>query len=515
MRYGRRILVGSAAAPSKPVTALAVMLAILAVPYLPVPGETWRSLRVVRAPWDKASAAENEVPGADRESAPPVPVAEATPTVGEQALKATENEGTITNALPATPAAPVAPDPPAAMTKDAGAAGAVVAEQPIEDETGEAMRAFYTSLAATDAKTEGAVTRVLHYGDSVITADFISGTVRRKMQARFGDAGHGFILIANPWEWYFHNDVSHSASEGWSAQRITGPFTKDGFYGLGGVSFHGSGGQWATFGTASTGDFGKKVSRFDIYYLEKPNGGDLETKVKGGAVETFSTRATGGDAGDAVAARIHSVTVPDGEASLTLRPTGNGDVRLFGVELERDVPGVVYSALGANGARVKLLAQMNPAHWKEQMDLARPALVVLQYGTNESEDGAFKAETYEKALGGIVDTVKAAAPNASVLLCAPLDRAEKNDDGALVSKPVIARLVASQRAVAKAHGVAFWDTYAAMGGDGAMSKWVKATPQLGSWDLTHPTPAGAELIGGMLTKAFLAGYQASKGAAAK
>ncbi len=32
-------------------------------------------------------------------------------------------------------------------------------------------------------------------------------------------------------------------SEGWSAQRITGPFTKDGFYGLGGVTFHGSGGR--------------------------------------------------------------------------------------------------------------------------------------------------------------------------------------------------------------------------------------------------------------------------------
>ncbi len=502
-----RSLVGSAAAPSKPVTALAVMLALLAIPYLPVPGETWRSLRVVQAPWEKP------VPGADRESAPPVPVAEATPapTVGEQALKATENEGTITNALPAT----ATPEPAATASAAVPAVKEgpkVVAEQAIEDPTGEAMHAFYTSLAATDAKTAGAVTRVLHYGDSVITADFISGTVRRKMQARFGDAGHGFILIANPWEWYFHNDVSHSASEGWSAQRITGPFTKDGFYGLGGVTFHGNGGEWATFGTAGTGDFGKKVSRFDIYYLEKPNGGDVETKVKGGAVETFSTK------GDEVAPRIHSVTVPDGEASLTIRPTGNGDARLFGVELERDVPGVVYSALGANGARVKLLAQMNAAHWKEQMDLAKPALVVLQYGTNESEDGSFNAATYEKALGAIVDTVKAAAPNASVLLCAPLDRAEKNDSSALVSKPVIAKLVASQRAVAKAHGVAFWDTFSAMGGDGAMSKWVKASPQLGSWDLTHPTPAGAEVIGGMLTKAFVAGYQgrdASKGTAAK
>ncbi len=51
----------------KPVTALAVMLALLAVPYLPVPGEAWRSLRVVRAPWERASPAAEAVPGADRE----------------------------------------------------------------------------------------------------------------------------------------------------------------------------------------------------------------------------------------------------------------------------------------------------------------------------------------------------------------------------------------------------------------------------------------------------------------
>jgi lysophospholipase L1-like esterase len=38
---------------------------------------------------------------------------------------------------------------------------------------------------------------------------------------------------------------------------------------------------------------------------------------------------------------------------------------------------------------------------------------------------------------------------------------------------------------------------------------VKASPQLASWDLTHPTPAGAEVIGDLFYKALTTGYEAS------
>jgi len=47
-----------------------------------------------------------------------------------------------------------------------------------------------------------------------------------------------------------------------------------------------------------------------------------------------------------------------------------------------------------------------------------------------------------------------------------------------------------------------------MGGEGSMARWVKATPQLGSWDFTHPTPLGAEVIADLLFKALTTGYTA-------
>ena len=89
-----------------------------------------------------------------------------------------------------------APDANAAFVMPAAPAGS----GEVEDPQG-ALLPFYQALAATAAKEPNAITRVTHYGDSPISADLITGTARRKMQERFGDAGHGFILASHPWEW--------------------------------------------------------------------------------------------------------------------------------------------------------------------------------------------------------------------------------------------------------------------------------------------------------------------------
>jgi lysophospholipase L1-like esterase len=476
---------------------LVVMLAALAVPYA---SPKMRAFRVVQAPWEKEDARE-----AANDAPPVVAAPPPSASVGEQALAASKNEATVTNALPATHSGEndQAIDPAIAAKL-----GGTVA---IEDPTGHALDAFYESLSKTEkaraAGVTGAdspVTRILHYGDSVIASDYISGTARRRMQERFGDAGHGFILIANPWQWYFHNDVVHHNSDGWNAARLAGPIAMDGVYGLGGVSFQSYGGGLATFGTMDKGDYGKQVSRFDIYYWSQPGGGDLEIKLKGGSSEKLST------AGEKKESKIYSVKVADGAAQMSIRALSN--VRLFGVSLERDVPGVQYDALGSHAAMAVYWLREDDQNWKEQMALRKPSLVILQYGTNESDLWKIDWDEYEKNLGLVFDKVKNAAAGASILVMAPMDRAETGPGGGLRTKAVILRLRETQKRVALAKSLAFWDTFAAMGGEGSMARWVKSEPKLGGGDLTHPTPAGSEVLGDLLTKAIVTGYEAWGGA---
>jgi lysophospholipase L1-like esterase len=464
----------------KPGLTLLVAALALALPYTT---PTLRSLRVVRAPWEQ-SPPDDESPALHPRPAP-------TPTAGEQRLPPAENTPTINNALPSQ-AETVLPDIEPTIR-------ATLHETDIEDPSGHALDTFFARLARTKENEPGAVTRILHYGDSTIASDYVSGTMRRRLQAHFGDAGHGFILIANPWEWYFHNDIVHRSDGEWRASRLAGPMASDGLYGLGGVSFVSYGGGIAWFGTASRGDFGRRASRMDLYYLEQPGGGDVELTVRGQAPVRFSTK------GDTKVSRVRSVHFEDGEASLAVRALGRGPVRLFGVALERDRPGLVYDALGSHAAMAVFWERQDRAHWQEQLALRDPSLIVLQYGTNESDLWKLDRDEYSRALEQLVDELREITNGASVLLVAPLDRAVRKD-GRPATKRVILDLVAIQKRVAFARHVAFWNTFEAMGGEGSMARWARARPALGGEDLTHPTPRGAEVIGTLLTDAIVGAF---------
>jgi lysophospholipase L1-like esterase len=199
--------------------------------------------------------------------------------------------------------------------------------------------------------------------------------------------------------------------------------------------------------------------------------------------------------------------VEDGEAKIGVRSMGGGAARLFGVALERDEPGVVYDALGLHAAMGAHWQRQERAHWKEQLALRDAALVILQYGTNESDMEKFEGDKYERAFGDLIDELRDAAPDASILVVAPLDRAEVKE-GRLVTRPVILDLVSIQRRVALSHGAAFWNTFEAMGGAGSVVRWYRTRPQLAGGDLTHPTPRGAEVLGNMLAGALVHAYEA-------
>src|SRR3984957_13246770 len=125
------------------------------------------------------------------------------------------------------------------------------------------LDAFYASLRRKE------VTRILHYGDSPTTADSITSDVRRLLQERFGDAGHGFVLIAKPWAWYGHSGIGLDA-KGWKIEPASQKKAPDGYHGLGGVSFRGEPGAFSRVALPDDKHTGAVV-----YYLAQPGGGSF------------------------------------------------------------------------------------------------------------------------------------------------------------------------------------------------------------------------------------------------
>ena len=369
------------------------------------------------------------------------------------------------------------------------------------DRTGRGMAPFYESLRRTALEQDGALTRITHYGDSTIATDLVTYTVRRRLQRRFGDGGHGFVLIAKGYLPYRHRDVWHRASDEWTLREITRNHDPAGLYGLGGIQFRGAPGAWASFGTVDEEEapVGRKVSRFEIWHQRHRRGGDIHYSIDGGDKNVLETRD------EVTSDAIERIDLPDGEHRLVVRFGGHGQSRLYGVVLEREGPGVVYDSIGLVGARAARLLYYDAEHIAGQLERRGTDLLVLGFGGNEASD-KIQRDRYEEDFRRVIQRMRGGRDDLGCLIFAPLDQAERNDRGGIDSMSTMNDIVEAQRAAAEGLGCAFFDTWRAMGGEGAMGSWYASRPRLAMADLRHATPAGYEVVGNLFYKALLEGF---------
>jgi lysophospholipase L1-like esterase len=398
-----------------------------------------------------------------------------------------------TAGAPALPGLPTGGPAPAAPTERPTPAGAPREEvEPLQDPGG-GLTSFYRALARTEAKQ--AITRVLHYGDSLIDLDFISAPVRRALQKRFGDAGHGFVLAAKPWSWYNHMDISLFTSGGdcWDHFRLVGKRRRDGRLGLGCAAIESTRGHCST----RVAMRGIKASRVEVHYLKLPGGGKLQVTVDRTRVGELDTSADGKRSGFA--------TFKVADAPHTVRLTSAGRVRVFGVVLERGRYGVTWDNLPLVSARFNQLIRLDQDHWAEQLRHRRPDLVVFQFGANDTISFGGSIDRYGKQVLRALKLVRRTLPESSCLIIGPLDRLARNAGGQLRSPAVVRTVANKQRQVALAAGCAFWDGQKAMGGPGSMKRWLERGLVLK--DMVHLNARGSNVMGDILERALMAGYR--------
>ncbi len=415
------------------------------------------------------------------------------PTAGaENELAATER------AEPAPPRGQAARDEALPLPEE-GVLGLPVR---LHDASGHALDQFYASLAAAQAGT--GQSRILFYGASHVASDLFTGVIREQLQTRFGDAGHGFVLPAKPWRTYHQQGISiESSPRAWTPLRVRATNRVLDRYGLAGVAVESSrAGAFGAVETASGGAIGRTASRFELQYLKQPGGGDMEVFIDGQHVERVRTAAPEPTAGYA------TYDVEDAPHRFEIRVRGNGPVRVFGVAVERNEPGVIVDTLGINGARAEYHLLWEDALYREHLARRDPDLVVLAYGTNEIGDDDDPIEAYEARMDRVVARVRDVVPDASCLLIGPSDRPIR-DNGEITDRPRTAEVIAAQRRVAEAHGCAFFDLVEFMGGPLSMVEWVAHDPPYGAPDHVHFTRLGYERLGAVLLSAMMRGYDPS------
>lgn len=379
-------------------------------------------------------------------------------------------------------------------------------ERSLEDPTGHALDPFYAALARTEGGMPGAITRVAHYGDSVIGNDGITSAIRRRMQGRFGDAGHGFHLLAPPDTSYRHQGIRFSTNDTWKRCFIIQRCQPDGHYGYGGVTFRSVAGAQSRFRTVDPdkGPVGHTMGRFELWYAAQPGGGRLQLTVDDQEPVVIGTE------GAALEDRWHAIDLEDGPHDIKVRSAGGGRLRAYGVVMERKVPGVVWDGLSLIGAFTRRLTHQDPTHFRDQLRHRGVNLVVLTFGGNDMIRAKLTMDEYKDEYREVVALVRAASTDAhpvSCLIMAPVDHGERKGQR-ITTPPMVEAIVQAQREVAHETGCAFFDTFTAMGGPGSAGRWFRAEPRLMSGDLAHLNHRGHRVVGEYLFRALMEGYVA-------
>src|SRR5690606_37296734 len=183
-----------------------------------------------------------------------------------------------------------------------------------------------------------------------------------------------------------------------------------------------------------------------------------------------------------------------------------GRVRLYGVVFERDVPGVVWDGMAQLGAFANRMLYFDPDHLRAQIARRDPALLVFQFGGNDLQIRKSQIPTFRKNFAEVLRQFRSGDPELPCLVVSPVDHGYR-EGGRILSDPMVPEITEAQREVALAEGCGFFDTLAAMGGDGSAARWRRSQPPLLAGDLRHLSEAGQKVVGRMIYLALMKGYR--------
>lgn len=172
---------------------------------------------------------------------------------------------------------------------------------------------------------------------------------------------------------------------------------------------------------------------------------------------------------------------------------------LLGLWPETDGPGLVYHAVGVNGA--SLSSYLACDLFALNLASLNPDLIIFSIGTNDANTRSFDGEKYYLEYSQLLSKCMEACPGASILLTVPNDafyHARYVNQNVPLLRKEIYRLAASNN-----YGV--WDFFAIMGGIGSSQVWYNQ--QLMRYDRVHFTKEGYYLKGNLLTSALLNGWE--------
>lgn len=352
--------------------------------------------------------------------------------------------------------------------------------------------------------------RVLHYGDSQIEGDRMTGFLRQRLQEQFGGNGPGFIPAVN-----VYNTIAFVQSYSENFSRFTN---------FGGASL-----KTKRYGIMnSVGRFTPEYpDSVDLNELEKVKGwieiepskssyararqynnvylhySDAKTSCKfkvyqnGNLIVDDSLKADGGY-------HVYPLNFPNTPGKLRLEFESKISPNILNLSLEGDI-GLQVDNIAMRGSSGTFFGKIDQAMAKRIYDEQNADVFIMQFGGNSMPyiSDSTKARQSARYFKSQLQTIKKLRPSASIIVIGPSDMSTLVE-GEYTTYPLLPYFVDCLRNATKEVGGAYFDMYLAMGGKDSMVAWVESG--LAARDYIHFSNKGASIAAQKFYDALMTAY---------
>ncbi|MCB9251441.1 MAG: hypothetical protein H6605_03190 [Flavobacteriales bacterium] len=338
---------------------------------------------------------------------------------------------------------------------------------------------------------------IVHIGDSHIQADYLSSEARALFQETFGNGGRGFVFPFKVAQTNNPVNYDQNYSGRWDFCKAT-QSDDDCIYGINGI-------------TLNTTDIRARMSVFPVnnkrsdqsfnkvkFFYARDNESFLpvftndwdrsfyfdEQPVGEGFSEVFFNR-------------------PQDTLNLSFVKSFDDQkrFRLYGFSLENNEPGLLYHAIGLNGAFTKSFNK-SPV-FVNHLKALEPDLVIVSLGTNDNflPESRFCPFCIKDNLRMLLDNIRESRPGVAILFCTPGDIFLRNGSHNSNCESIIKIIFE----LAEEYNCAVWNFNEIMGGNYSIKCWYRQ--ELARSDYVHYTKKGYQLQGQLLYRAIMDAYE--------
>lgn len=376
------------------------------------------------------------------------------------------------------------PTLPDAKTSSFGASAEGVT---IEDYSSgkKALYPFYRALQ-NDIKTRPVRIGVL--GDSFIEADIITAKLRKLLQSRYGGTGVGFVPIASPAAQY--RQTIHHTFSGWTTFSMVyykkadwKKFCLSGFYFTPNKE-----GASVTLKTVKN----EPVTMISFFFINEKH-----TKVS----VTINNQAPVEYRPESSESVQQLVFSDPAIQSVSIQVKQVEGFTAFGMYLN-NTSGVYVDNFSVRGSSGSVLTTMSKELSTQLTQHVPYDLLVIQYGLNVIATDKKWYPSYKKLMVNAIQRLQECYPGVPILMMSVGDKGSKGAEG-ITTHPGVLPLIEAQRQAAGQAGIAFWNTYQAMGGEKSMAQFVDHKPPMAAKDYTHINYLGGDKIAEQLFESLM------------